>query len=148
MALLENKKVGFDYEILEKLEAGVELLGMEVKSLRGGRGSLLGARVLVRGGEAYVIGFSIPAYQTNNVPTDYTPDRNKKLLLTKKEISRLVGVEKEKGLTIVPISMYNKGRKLKMAIAIVRGKKKYDKRETLKKKDSERDVARTLKNRE
>ncbi|MEK7120598.1 MAG: SsrA-binding protein, partial [Patescibacteria group bacterium] len=90
----------------------------------------------------------IPAYQTNNVPTDYTPDRNKKLLLTKKEISRLVGVEKEKGLTIVPISMYNKGRKLKMAIAIVRGKKKYDKRETLKKKDSERDVARTLKNRE
>ena len=146
MSLLQNKKVSFDYEILEKIEAGIELLGMEVKSVRAGRGSLLGSRVIVRGEEAYVVGFSIPPYQANNTPKDYDSERNKKILLTKKEILRLAGVEKEKGLTIVPLSVYNKGRKLKMEIAIVRGKKKFDKRETLKKKDSERDVARTLKN--
>lgn len=148
MSILQNKKVGFDYEILEKIEVGIELLGMEVKSIKAGRGSLLGSRVVIRGGEAYVVGFSIPPYQANNTPTDYNPERNKRLLVTKKEILRLDSIEKERGLTIVPVSVYNKGKKLKMDIAVVRGKKKFDKRETLKKKDSERDIARSLKNRE
>ncbi len=145
MALLHNKKAHFDYEITEKLEAGIELLGTEVKSVRAGLGSLLGARVMPRGGEAYLVGATIPPFQIANAPKDYEPDRNRRLLLTKKQIAMLAGIEKEKGLTIVPISVYNKGRKIKIEIGIARGKKKFDKRETIKKRESDRDTRRTMK---
>lgn len=146
MSLLVNKKAHFDYEIEEKLEAGIELLGTEVKSVRAGLGSLLGARVMPRGGEAYLVGATIPPHQIANAPKDYEPDRNRRLLLTKKQIAMLTGIEKEKGLTIVPISVYNKGKKLKIEIGIARGKKKFDKRETIKKRESDRDIRRTMKN--
>lgn len=146
MALITNKKVSLNYEILEKLEAGVELFGFEVKSLRRGTGSLLGSHISIRGNEAYLLGATIPPYQVNNTPADYDPLRARKLLLTRTEIKKIIGLEKEEGLTIVPISVYNKGRNLKLEIAIVRGKKKYDKRETLKKKDADMDIRRTLKN--
>lgn len=142
MSLIQNKKAHFNYEILDKFEAGLELLGFEVKSLKKGQGSLEGAHVTVRGGEAYVIGMQVPPYQPANTPKDYDPLRHRRLLLTKKEISRLAGEEGQKGLTIVPISVYNKGRKLKIEIALVRGKKKYDKRETIKKRDTEREMRR------
>lgn len=145
MSLVSNKKAYFDYEILEKLEAGIELLGQEVKSLKGGQGSLLGARVVVRGKEVFVINMNIPPYQPKNTPKDYDRERSRRLLLSKKEIQELEKVEGQKGLTIIPISVYNKGRKLKLEIAIVRGKKKYDKRETLKKRDFERESRRSLK---
>jgi SsrA-binding protein len=146
MPLIQNRKAYFNYEILEKIEAGIELLGFEVKSLKNGQGSLEGAHVTVRGSEAFVINMQIPPYQPANTPKEYDPLRNRRLLLTKKEISDLAGAEGQKGLTIVPISVYNKGRKLKIEIAIVRGKKKYDKRETIKKRDTEREIRRDLKN--
>ncbi len=141
----ENRKARFDYEILEKYEAGIELLGTEVKSIRSGKMSLEGAFVIVRGGEAFLINANIPPYQPKNTPKDYDPLRNRKLLLTKKEIDELVGSEKNKSLTIVPISVYTKGRKIKIEIALVKGKKKHDKRESIKKRETEREIRRTLK---
>ena len=141
----ENRKVRFNYEILEKYESGIELLGTEVKSVRGGRMSLEGAFVIVRGGEAFLVNANIPPYQAKNAPKDYDPLRNRKLLLTKKEINELADSEKNKSLTIVPISVYNKNRKIKVAIALVKGKKKLDRRESIKKRDIERKIDRTLK---
>jgi len=143
----ENRKAKFDYEILEKYEAGIELLGVEVKSVRGGKMSLEGAFVIVRGGEVFLINANIPPYQVNNAPKDYDSLRNKKLLLTKKEIITLASSEKNKSLTIVPILVYNKGRKIKVEIALVKGKKKHDKRETIKKRDTDREIRREYKER-
>lgn len=145
MTLVSNKKAHFNYEILEKYQAGIELLGGEVKSLRAGRGSLEGSHVTVRGGEAFLIGATIQPYQTGNVQKSYEATRNRKLLLTKDEIAELAAQESKKGLTIVPISVYNKGHKLKVEIGVVRGKKEHDKRETIKKREAERDVMRDIK---
>ena len=144
----ENRKARFNYEILEKYEAGIELLGVEVKSVRSGQMSLEGAFVIARGGEAYLINANIPPYQAKNTPKDYDPLRNRKLLLTKKEIVELAGSEKNKSLTIVPISVYNKGRKIKIEIALVKGRKKFDKRETIKKRDTDREIRREIRQKE
>ena len=143
----ENRKARFNYEILEKYETGIELLGTEVKSVRGGQMSLEGAFVIIRGGEAFLINANIPPYQPKNSPKDYDPLKNRKLLLTKKEITELAGSEKNKSLTIVPISVYNKNRKIKVEIALVKGKKKFDKRETIKKRDTDREIRRDFKER-
>lgn len=145
MALIRNKKAHFNFEILKSFEAGIELLGFEVKSLRAGQGSLEGARVIVRGGEAYLTGVTIPPWQAANAPKDYDPERSRRLLLKKPEIVELADAEEQKGLTAVPISVYNKGRNLKVEVAIARGKKKHDKRETIKRRDTERDLQRRLK---
>ena len=145
MSLVKNKKVHFNYEIIERYEAGIELFGSEVKALRAGRGSLDGSHVTVRGGEAYLVGATVQPYQSGNIPKDYDATRNRRLLLTKREIAELGAQESKKGLTIVPISVYNKQYKLKVEIAIVRGKKTHDKRETIKKREAERDVMRDLK---
>ncbi|MHB1118289.1 MAG: SsrA-binding protein SmpB [Minisyncoccota bacterium] len=145
MSLIDNKKVFFNYEILERYEAGIELLGAEVKALRAKRGSLEGAHVTVRGGEAFLVGATIQPYQAANMPKDYGATRNRRLLLTKEELAELAAKESQKGLTIVPISVYNKNRKLKIEVAVVRGKKAHDKRETLKKREAERDVMRDIK---
>src|SRR3989338_8109209 len=112
MPLIQNKKAYFDYEILEKYEAGIELLGFEVKSLKKGQGSLIGAHITVRGNEVFVINMQIPPYQVSNTPKEYDPLRNRRLLLTKKEIATLAKEEKTKGLTIIPLSVYNKSRRL------------------------------------
>lgn len=140
-----NKKVTFDYEILETYEAGLSLLGLEVKSIRGGRASLVGAFVVIRGGEAYLLNANIPPYQPNNTPADYEPARTRKLLLKKSEISELIGKTGKTGLTIVPLKLYNKGGRLKLQMGLARNKKKYDKRASIKKKDVEREVGRRLK---
>jgi len=142
MSLISNRKAYFNYEILEKMEAGIELLGLEVKSLKNGQGSLEGSHIVIRGNEAYVTGMTISPYQPANTPKNYEPMRNRRLLLTKKEIEILSGVEAQKSLTIIPLWVYNEGRKLKLEIAIARGKKKYDKRETIKKRDVEREIRR------
>ncbi len=144
-AYAENRKARFDYEILEKYEAGIELLGVEVKSVRGGQMSLEGAFVIVRGGEAFLINANIPPYQPKNVEEGYDSLRNRKLLLTKKEMAELAATEKNKSLTIVPISVYNKGRKIKVEIATVKGKKKFDKRESIKKRETDRTIRREYK---
>ena len=141
----ENRKARFNYEILEKYEAGIELLGTEVKSVRNSQISLEGAFVIVRGGEAFLINANIPPFQPKNAPKDYDPLHNRKLLLTKAEIIELSGSEKNKSLTIVPISVYNKGRKIKVEIAIVKGKKKFDKRKALEKRETDRSIRRTMK---
>ncbi len=146
-SLINNKKTFIDYEVMETFEAGIELLGLEVKSLRKNQGSLLGSHVTIRGGEAFIIASNIPAYQEKNTPKDYEPKRNRRLLLTKVEINKLAAIESKKGLTIVPISMYNKGKKIKVQIAIVRGKKKYDKREDIKKRETDRDIRREFSDR-
>lgn len=142
MSLVSNKKVTLNYEILEKLEAGIELLGLEVKSLRAGQGKLDGSYVVVRGGEAFVIGLDIPAFQKNNTPSEYQSARNRRLLLTKKEIEKVLTETEKKGISVIPLSIYPKARKIKIEIAFVRGKKKFDKRETIKKRDTEREIRR------
>ncbi len=139
-----NSKAFFDYEILEHFTAGVEFSGTEVKSVREGKMNLRGAFVAIRGAEAYLVGADIPAYQPKNAPMDYDPKRPRKLLLSKAELWTLEEAEGTKGLTIIPISVYNKGRFLKLDLAIARGKKKFDKRQAIKKRDTERDLRRKL----
>jgi len=144
-ALVSHKRAKFDYEILETFEAGLSLLGTEVKSVRGGQGKLEGAHVIIRGDEAFLVGASIPPFQKANAPKDFDAERVRKLLLSQKEIEHLHSEGEKKGLTIVPIKLYNSGRNLKIEIAIARGKKKYDKRESIKARDTKRDIERTLK---
>lgn len=144
-ALLENKKAYFDYEVLEKYEAGLELRGFEVKSLKSKRGNIMGARAIIRGGEAYLVGMDIPPYQPKNTPPDYEPQRTRKLLLHKKEISHLQGKAEERGLTIIPTKVYTTHGRIKLEIAVVRGKKKFEKREKIKKRDIEREIGRSIK---
>lgn len=143
-SLITNKRARFDYEILETFEAGLSLLGTEVKSLRHSQGKLEGSHVVVRGDEAFLVGASIPAFQKANTK-DYDPERVRKLLLTTKEIAHLESKSEAQGLTIVPIQLYNKNRKLKLEIGIARGKKKTDKRESIKARDTKRDIDREVK---
>ena len=145
MALIENKKAHFNYDLLDKYEAGLELLGTEVKSVRNKQGSLDGAHVSIRGSEVFLLNAFIPPFQPANAPSDYDPHRARRLLLTKKEIDELIGKEKTKGLTLVAVSVYNKGKFIKLSFGLGRTKKKYDKREAIKQRDSKRDIERTLK---
>lgn len=144
--LVENKKARMELEVLETYEAGLSLHGFEVKTLRAGQGSLAGARVLVRGGEAFLVGATIRAYQEKNAPKGYDPERARRLLLNKKEIGEIADAEGQKRLTIVPIMVYNKNRRLKLQVAIARHKNARDKREVLKSRDAKREIRRTLKN--
>lgn len=141
---IENKKARLEYEFLETYDAGLELHGFEVKALRNGKGSLLGSRVVVRGGEAYLIGASIPPHQERNAPASYDPERSRRLLLNKKEIQELATYEGQRGLTIIPIVVYN-NKRLKLHIAVARKKKKHDKRALLKERDVKRSINRSLK---
>ena len=141
----ENKKAYFNYEILEKITAGIELLGFEVKAIKDGKMSLDGAYTIIRGSEAFLINSNITPIQPKNTPADFDPRRNRKLLLTKKEIKRLGDMENQKGLTISALSVYNIGKKLKVELGIVRGKKTHDKRESIKKRETDREIRRTLK---
>ena len=145
MALLNNKRAMLEYQILEELEAGMELFGYEVKSLRNKQGSLKGARVVARGGEAYLVGATIPAWQIANAPKGDDPERPRRLLLGRREIAHISSAEGQKGLTAVPISVYNRGRHLKLGIAIVIGKKKEDKRRTIREREEKRRIERTIK---
>ncbi|MBI5456810.1 SsrA-binding protein SmpB [Candidatus Kaiserbacteria bacterium] len=145
MALIDNKRAMLEYHVIEELEAGMELFGYEVKSLRNKQGSLKGARVVARGGEAYLVGATIPAWQIANAPKGYDAERPRRLLLNTREIARISSAEGEKGLTAVPISVYNKGHVLKLAIGIARGKKKEDKRHTIREREEKRRIERTIK---
>lgn len=146
MALIENKKARFEYEILETHEAGAELFGFEVKAIRAGMGNLEGARVVVRGGEAFLVGATVSPYQQKNTPGSYEPGRSRRLLLTKKELEGLLATESQRGLTLVPIKWYSKNRRIKLEVGVGKRKKKYDKRATLKERDTKRHIDRTLKN--
>jgi SsrA-binding protein len=143
---IQNRKARFDFEILETFEAGLVLFGHEVKAIRASKGRLEGAYVIVRGGEAYLVGATITPFQPANTPKNYDSERPRKLLLSKKELAHLERQTETARLTAVPLKLYNAGRNIKLELALARGKKKYDKRETLKARDSKRDIERTLKN--
>jgi len=143
--IIENKKAYFNYEILEKFEAGISLIGQEVKSIKTRGVSLAGSYVVLRNSEVFWIGGNISPYQPKNAPKDYNPERTRKLLLKKSEIKYLIGKIKQKGLTLVPLRIYTKGGKIKLEFGIARGKKKADKRELIKKREVEREIQKELK---
>jgi len=143
--LIDNRKAHFNYEVVDKYEAGIELLGLEVKSIKGGRAILAGAFAIIRGGEVYLMNMQIPPYQVGNTPLDYDPTRTRKLLLSRKQIKELVTEDSKKGLTLIPLSLYSKGRLIKVELGVVRGKKTYDKRETIKKRETDIEIRREYK---
>jgi SsrA-binding protein len=142
--LAVNKRASFDYEVLDKYEAGIVLAGHEVKAVRAGNVNLKAAYVVMQAGkgglpEAFLINAHVSLYKYASTIKDYDPTHSRKLLLKAKEINYLMGKSKEQGLTLVPLSIYTKSRFLKLEFALARGKKKYDKREDLKKKDLDRE---------
>ncbi|MCF7865411.1 MAG: SsrA-binding protein SmpB [Candidatus Pacebacteria bacterium] len=146
---IHNKKVFFNYEVQETFEAGIELLGFEVKSIKGQHGNLEGAYVVVKAGQAYLTGMTVPPFQVGNTPKEYEPTRSRKLILHKKEIKKLTdivdaGGKGNGGLTIVPISLYNNKGKIKVEICIAKGKKKADKRQTIKKRETDIEIRREM----
>jgi len=142
---IKNKKAYHDYEILEKYEAGIALKGTEVKSLREGKANLRDAFVRIENGEAYLFNAYIAPYSHGNL-FNHEPTRKRKLLLHKSEIKRLFGKSQEKGLTIIPLRMYfNEREKVKVEIALARGRKKYDKREAIKRRELEREAQKAMK---
>ena len=140
----ENKKAGFDYEVLEKFQAGMVLFGQEVKSIKTGHINLSGAFVSVNSGEPFLLGVKVPPYQPNNAGADYKEERNKKLLLNKKEIDYLIGKTKTKGFALVPLKIYDNNGRIKLEFALAKGKKKFDKKEKIKKRDVDREISREL----
>jgi len=142
--LAKNKKIPFSYDILEKFEAGLTLHGHEVKSVKTGHLSLKGSYLSIRNGEAWLINAFIPPYKMAGRLSEYEPLRPRKLLLRKKEINYLTGKLNEKGLTLMPIKVYTKHGKIKLEAGLARGKKKFDKRETIRRREEKRETARTI----
>ncbi len=140
MKLIENKKLHLTYTVSSTFEAGIELLGFEVKSLRKKQGNLDGAKILVRGGEAFLVGAYIPPYQASNTPSSYDPYRTRKLLLNKDEIQEIYGHEISKTLTLHPFSLYSKNNLIKCEVAICKKKHARDKREDIKKDITRREL--------
>ena len=138
--IVSNRKARHDYTILDTYEAGIALMGTEVKSLREGRASLVDAFATVDDGEVWLRNLHIPEYVLGTW-TNHTPRRTRKLLLKKIEIIKLLTKTREGGLTMVPLSMYFKDGKVKVELALAKGKKAYDKRQTLAKRDAEREIA-------
>ncbi len=141
--IASNRKARHDYSILDVYEAGLVLTGTEVKSLRAGRVSLVDGFATIDDGEVYLRGVHIPEY-TEGTWTNHEPRRVRKLLLHREEIVRLIGKVKEGGLTIVPLQMYFSDGRAKVEIALARGKKAYDKRQDMAKRDANREVAKAL----
>jgi len=145
--LAKNKKAHYNYEILEKYEAGIVLSGQEVKSTKEGRMSIKGSYVMPRGNELFLMGATIPPYQPLNAPIEYNEQRPRKLLLRREQIKYLIGKSKQKGLTLVPLRVYTKKGLIKLEFGVAKGKKKKDKREQIKKRQAERKISRELKQR-
>ena len=139
--IAQNKKARHDYHLEDVYEAGLVLTGTEVKSLRAGRASLVDAYARIKDGEVWLEGAHIPEYDQGSW-TNHEPRRPRKLLLHRDEIAKLIGKTKESGQTLVPLSMYFKDGKAKVEIALARGKRAYDKRQTLAARDAEREIAR------
>jgi len=140
MALSENKRAYFDYDILDKYEAGIELFGFEVKSIKNHRINLSGSYVVIKNNQAWLINADIPPYQPKNTPEDYDSKRTRRLLLRRQEINALTNKTKEKGLTLVPLKAYTKNRKIKIEIGLGRNRKKADKREVIRKRETEKEI--------
>jgi len=142
--IASNKKAFHDYFIVQKFEAGLALTGTEVKSLREGKANLKDSYVTLKNGEAFLFGAHISPY-THGTLENHDPERTRKLLLHKRELEKLKKETTEKGLTVVPLRLYFKGARVKAEIAVVRGKKQYDKRETEKKREADRETAAAIK---
>ncbi len=141
----DNRQVRFLYEILETYEAGIQLVGTEVKSIRAGKVNLRDGYVLIRNGEAWMINVHISPYEESSEYFNHDPRRTRKLLLKKKEITKLIGQVEQKGLTLVPMKMYFKDSWVKVSIGLGRGKKLHDKRDDMKRRQDERDMQRAMK---
>ena len=144
--LAENRQARFNYEILETHEAGIELLGTEVKAVKGGQANLRDAYGIVRKGQIMLLNMYIPPHRTTSVYFNHEPTRTRRLLLHKDEISKLKAEVQQKGLTLVPLKIYQKDGWIKVDIAVVRNKKLHDKREDMKKRDDKREIERVMKN--
>lgn len=140
--IAQNKKARHDYAVLDVFEAGLVLVGTEVKSLRAGRASLIDGYATVKNGEVWLEGVHIPEY-TEGTWTNHEPRRPRKLLMHRDEIAKLIGKTKEGGLTLVPLSLYFKDGRVKVELALAKGKKSYDKRQDLATRDANREIART-----
>ncbi len=140
-----NRRARHDYEILETIEAGIVLTGSEVKSIREGKVSINEAYAGVEDGEIFIYDMHIAPYTKSSSAFGHDPKRPRKLLLTRREINRLIGKVKEKGLTLIPLKVYFKGALVKIELALVKGKRKYEKREAIKRRLIEREISRALK---
>jgi SsrA-binding protein len=145
--IADNRRAKFEYEILETFEAGLELTGTEVKSIRAGRVNLRDSFALIRNGEAWLLNMHVSPHETASRAFNHEPTRRRKLLLHKKEIAKLVGQVEQKGLTIVPLRLVLSNGWIKVHIAVARGKKLFDKRHSLKEKQVKRETQRVLKER-
>lgn len=139
--IARNKRASFDYHLLDRWEAGISLLGTEVKALRDGRANLTDAYGIVRGGEVFLLNLHIGQYEQGGV-FNHEPTRTRKLLLHRTEIRRLIGSVERQGLTLVPLDLHFKDGRVKVTIALGKGKKNHDRREDLRRKDDEREMAR------
>lgn len=145
-SIARNKRARFDYHILETYEAGLVLKGTEVKSLRDGRANISDAYGIIKDGEAYLLNLHISPYESRGY-ANHEPDRTRKLLLHRKEIRRLIGAVERQGLTLIPLELYFKRGKAKVALALGKGKKLHDKRDTSRERDAEREIARAVRTR-
>jgi len=139
-----NRKARHEYHILQTYEAGIVLVGTEVKALREGKANLVDSYATIKNGEVWLVGAHISEYKQGNI-NNHIPTRERKLLLNKSEIRKLIGKTKEKGLTLIPLRMYFKNGRVKVELALAKGKKSYDKRETIAKRDFQREQERKIK---
>ena len=137
--LASNKKAFFDYEIIDKFIAGIELTGHEAKSIKMGRVNIVGSHAIIRGNELYLVGMDVPAFQPRNAPADYDSQRTRKLLMKREEIKNLFG-KTQTGLTVLPLKIYTDRGLVKAELGLGRGRKKHDKREVLKKRETDREI--------
>lgn len=135
-----NKRALYDYTILETYEAGIELSGQEVKSIKTGRINLSSSHAIIQNNQVWLLNADIPAYQPKNAPANYDPKRTRRLLLHASEIKSLIGKTQEKNLTLMPLKVYIKNQKIKLEIGLAKSKKKADKREAIKKRETEKEI--------
>ena len=144
MSYAANKNATRQYDILKKYTAGIQLLGFEVKAVRTGKAQITGAHITIQDNEVFLLNAHIAPYQPLNTPAGYNPSRKRKLLLQKKEIRDIQQNLASKGLTVIPLTVYNKGANIKVEIALVKGKKKYDHRQKIRAKDTSREIGKRI----
>ena len=147
MSIAENKKAFFNYHIEERFEAGIVLAGWEIKSIRSGQIQLTDGYVVIKDGELFLIGLRINALRSASTHVNPEPDRTKKLLMHKAEIRRLIGKVEQKGHTLVPLNLLYKGGRVKVDVALAKGKAEHDKRDVIKDREGKREVERAMKTR-
>lgn len=143
--IVSNRRAYADYEILETIEAGIELRGFEVKAVKLGQINLTGSFAAIKGGEAWLLGAHIAPYQQKNIGVAYEPTRTRRLLLHKSEIRRLIGTGSQRGLTLLPLRVYLKNNRIKILLGVARRKRLHDKREHIKKRETKREIQREFK---